>query len=170
MKTDTLIHILKSVSMESNYSQELFISFNTVSGWTGYTHVWLSPYLYKFSEHRFEYSWEKNTFKELYLISEDSCFLEWNRIQFVSSDVNLSTVIDLRSDVCGESHVSHYSGHKYVCWMDYVDNIIIKNDDLTKNRKTASDVIIEKYKPIKDDPEPIPTLSVWYRIKKLFKK
>lgn len=119
VKSDLLVDkILLNISKLSGYSQNLDIKFETKNKWNGYIKLFLYPFTYEGKRSSY-----KTDFSEIYLVEQESMFLKWKQITFTYSDVHLSHVILLDSDKPYPEHRSHYSGHLYVTWWDYVKDI-----------------------------------------------
>ena len=136
MNADVLVNqVLFNLSKCSGYGQSLYIKFETKSGWDAYIRLWLYPYIYKDVPNGGEYCFHKNDFHELFLVEKEPIFLKWNEISFSYSDTHLSTLINLEYDKPFTHSRSHYSGHLFVSWWDYVDEEGIIKERVTEKTK-----------------------------------
>lgn len=128
MNATILSEVLFGISSKSRFAQGLDIEFETKSGYKCSTHMWLYPQYYHggFNHDHIEFSGHQNDFGVLFQIEKEANFSKWTRISFRDSDENANgrndnVIICLSSDTYGPPHRSHYSGHLFVSWMDYVD-------------------------------------------------
>lgn len=127
MNATLLSEVLLGIASKSRFAQGLDIEFETKSGYKCSTHMWLHPQYYH-NDHKsskIEFSGYQHNFSVLFQIEKELNFSKWTRISFRDSDensvgINERMIISL-SDIYEPSHRSHYSGHLYVSWMDYVD-------------------------------------------------
>jgi|ERR1035437_905446 hypothetical protein len=128
MNATLLSEVLLGIASKSRFSQGLDIEFETKSGYKCFTHLLLNPQYYH-NDHRsskIEFSGYQHDFSVLFQIEKELNFSKWTRISFRDSDensvgINENIIIGLSSDKYGEPHRSHYSGHLFISWMDYVD-------------------------------------------------
>jgi hypothetical protein len=124
MNSTLLSEVLFGIASKSRFSQALDIEFETKSGYKCFTHMWLRPQYYH-NDHqssKIEFSGYQYDFNVIFQIEKEVNFSKWTRIMFRDSDeINNHYIICLDSEEYYEPHRSHYSGHIFVSWMDYVD-------------------------------------------------
>jgi hypothetical protein len=123
LRADLLVNkILLNISKLSGYSQNLDIKFETKNNWSGYIKLYLYPFKYADAKPN-DIGWGKTDFSEIFLVEKEPMFLKWKEISFTYSDVHLSHLINLGCEEPFVPHRSHYSGHLFVSWWDYVRDI-----------------------------------------------
>lgn len=122
MNTDFLVNnVLFGISKQSGFSQGIDITFESKNKWNGRIRVWVYPFFYAHGGKGDTHSWHRNDFSELYLVEKDPTFLAWKEITFHHSDTLTSYVINLQCNEKYEPHRSHYSGHIFAGWRDFVE-------------------------------------------------
>jgi len=118
--------VLLGIAKKSKFAQGLNIEFETKKGYVCSTYIWLTPQYYHHDSKssKIEFRGYDNDFSVLFKIESEPTFSHWLRITFSYSDRETdgrsNEIIGLHGNTYGKPHVS-YSGHRFVSWMDYVD-------------------------------------------------
>jgi len=122
MTTDFLVNnVLLGISRKSGFSQAIDITFESKNQWKAQIRVWLYPFFYAHGGKSDTHSWHRNDFTDLYRVEKDPTFLAWKEITFSRSDTLQSYIINLQNNEKYEPHRSHYSGHIFAGWRDFVE-------------------------------------------------
>lgn len=122
MTSDFLVnYVLLGISKKSGFLQNLNIEFETMNKWKGFIHLSLRPFFYAHGTEGWDQEcWHKNDFTDLFLVEKEPMFIAWKEITFTYSDKLLRYVINLQRNEKYDPHISHYSGHVFAGWRDFV--------------------------------------------------